>query len=200
MGRWIGKGQNTGFKTSWTIDLVLTAAPSGGRCGRIEYTNPACGGTLETCNVVDGDIHTKEKYTHSSPDCAPAGKVIIRCEGDTMRYSWIGWERVDTVLHRPVGAAPPKVVGDDKREKPSADDTEPSNSPENSEQPMGEERNGEAFDQSLPPAVKEGGACALGCDISDASVIGSGSLFLFGAFVLLRRSRSAKHKKSLLKK
>ena len=103
IGRWVGEGRNTGSATSWTIDLTLSAAPSGGRCGTIEYTNPACGGTLESCNVVDGDIHTRELYTHNDGHCAPAGRVIIRCEGDRMRYSWIGWERVDSVLHRPGG-------------------------------------------------------------------------------------------------
>jgi len=74
IGRWVGEGRNTGSSTSWTIDLTLSAAPSGGRCGTIEYTNPACGGTLETCQVVDGDIHTREAYTHTDGRCAPAHK------------------------------------------------------------------------------------------------------------------------------
>ena len=47
MGRWVGLGRNSNSTTPWTIDLVLTASPSGGRCGTIEYTNPSCGGTLE---------------------------------------------------------------------------------------------------------------------------------------------------------
>lgn len=107
IGRWVGEGRNSNARTSWTIDLTLSAAPSGNRCGTIEYTNPTCGGTLEACTVVDGDIHTREAYSHNDGSCAPAGRVIIRCEGDRMRYSWIGWERVDSVLHRPAGYVPP---------------------------------------------------------------------------------------------
>ncbi len=100
MGRWTGEGRNTGFPTIWTIDLTLTASPSGGRCGTIEYTKPFCGGTLEGCELVKGNIETKESYSHNDGHCAPAGRVVIRCEGDTMHYTWIGWERVDSILHR----------------------------------------------------------------------------------------------------
>src|SRR5688572_2939660 len=75
IGRWVGEGRNTGHATSWTIDLTLTSAPSGGPCGTIEYTNPACGGLLEDCRLVGGDIHTRERYTHSASSCAPAGRV-----------------------------------------------------------------------------------------------------------------------------
>lgn len=105
LGHWVGRGRNTGYSTYWTIDLILLSTPEGTRCGTIEYTNPACGGFLEACQLEGDDIHTRENYTHRAPDCAPPGRVIIRCEGDTMRYSWIGWERVDTILHR-AGPAP----------------------------------------------------------------------------------------------
>lgn len=103
LGHWVGRGRNTGYSTSWTIDLTLTSAPDGTRCGTIEYTNPVCGGFLEACRVVGDEIHTQENYTHRASNCAPPGRVIIRCQGDTMRYSWIGWERVDTILHRAGG-------------------------------------------------------------------------------------------------
>lgn len=113
LGRWVGRGRNTGFTTYWTIDLVLTSSPEGTRCGTIEYTNPVCGGYLEECRVVGDEVHTRENYTHRDRDCAPPGSVIIRCDGDTMRYSWIGWERVDTVLHRagpPPGSNSPPIA------------------------------------------------------------------------------------------
>ena len=110
MGPWVGLGRSTGHDEPWTITLNLTAAPAGGRCGTIEYTNPRCGGTLESCRTEgdSGDIHTRERYTHTDGDCAPPGDVIIRCEGDTMRYSWLGWERVDSTLHRPTNGSPPR--------------------------------------------------------------------------------------------
>lgn len=107
MGPWVGRGQNSGSSSFWTIDLTLTGAPHGARCGTVEYKNPDCGGFLDECRLVGADIHTQENYTHSDADCAPAGRVVIRCEGNQMRYSWIGWEQVDTVLHRPPGYAPP---------------------------------------------------------------------------------------------
>ena len=136
MGRWVGTGRNTGSSTEWTIDLTLTSAPSGGRCGTIEYTNPACGGTLESCELVDGEIHTREDYTHNDGACAPAGRVLIRCDGDTMRYSWIGWERVDSTLHRagagptssnpsPSGGSTPTPGPSGTSETPSASDRRP---------------------------------------------------------------------------
>jgi len=107
MGPWVGRGQNSGSSTYWTIDLTLTGSPHGARCGTIEYKNPDCGGFLDACRLVGADIHTQENYTHSESSCAPAGRVVIRCEGNQMRYSWIGWEQVDTVLHRPPGYSPP---------------------------------------------------------------------------------------------
>lgn len=106
MGPWVGRGQNSGTSSYWTIELTLTGAPHGARCGTIEYENPACGGFLDGCRLVGEDIHTKETYTHAEADCAPAGRVVIRCEGNQMRYSWIGWEQVDTILHRPEGYSP----------------------------------------------------------------------------------------------
>ncbi|MGE0789784.1 MAG: hypothetical protein AB7S26_29190 [Sandaracinaceae bacterium] len=102
LGPWVGLGRNTGFDTSWTIELHLNSAPDGGRCGTVEYTNPDCGGTLEECTVVNGEIRTVERYTHTGR-CAPNARVNIRCEGNTMHYAWIGWERVDSTLHRPAG-------------------------------------------------------------------------------------------------
>jgi len=111
IGRWVGRGRNTGYSTYWTIDLTLTAAPEGRRCGTIRYTNPDCNGFLEDCRLVGNDIHTRENYTHRGR-CAAPGQVVIRCEGDQMRYAWIGWERVDTILHRPgagQGAQPSTV-------------------------------------------------------------------------------------------
>ncbi len=107
MGPWVGRGQNSGSSSYWTIDLTLTGSPHGARCGTIEYKNPACGGFLDECRLVGADIHTQENYTHSESSCAPAGRVVIRCEGNQMRYSWIGWEQVDTILHRPPGYSPP---------------------------------------------------------------------------------------------
>lgn len=103
LGRWVGRGRNTGHTTYWTIELTLTASPSGGRCGTIRYTNPDCHGFLDNCRLVGNDIHTVENYTHQG-GCAPPGHVIIRCEQNQMRYSWLGWERVDTLLVRPAGA------------------------------------------------------------------------------------------------
>jgi hypothetical protein len=105
MGRWVGRGHNTGFPTEWTIDLTLTSAASGGRCGTIEYTNPLCGGTLEDCTLVAGEIRTRERYTHDEGHCAAPGRVILRCDGDQMKFRWIGWEQTDTVLYRPANGA-----------------------------------------------------------------------------------------------
>jgi hypothetical protein len=102
MGRWVGRGRNTGYSTYWTIDLTLTATPSGGRCGTIRYTNPDCHGFLDNCRLEGRDIHTQENYVYRG-GCAPPGRVVIRCEQNQMRYSWIGWERVNTILVRPGG-------------------------------------------------------------------------------------------------
>jgi hypothetical protein len=106
MGPWVGRGQNSGYTTYWTIDLSLTASPHGGRCGTIQYRNPDCGGFLEECRLVGQDIHTREVYTERG-SCAPPGEVVIRCEGDSMRYSWRGWETVNTTLRRPQGYQTP---------------------------------------------------------------------------------------------
>jgi len=160
MGRWVGEGRNSNSPRTWTIDLTLTAAPSGGRCGTIEYENPDCGGTLERCEVVDGDIHTVERYEHTSADCAPPGRVVIRCEGDTMRYSWIGWERVDSTLHRPEGWEPgpqPSIAdpSEPDRDGPGPGENEPG--PGDGEEP--------APGPPAPPTDTGGGGdgCAAGC-------------------------------------
>lgn len=124
-GRWQGRGQNTGMPEHWTIDLTLYENPDGGRCATIEYDNPKCGGTLESCQRRGDEIHTVERYTHSD-GCAPPGKVILRCDGDRMRYSWLGWERVDSTLTR-VGeapAAPAASVAEPKPAPPRADEEE----------------------------------------------------------------------------
>ncbi len=167
MGRWVGRGQNTGYTSYWTIDLTLTAAPSGGRCGTIEYTNPDCGGTLERCELVGQDIHTREVYTHAESSCAPAGRVIIRCEGDRMRYSWIGWERVDTVLHRPEGAprsasspeAPPGPTPTPPTPTPTPAEPRPPATPSG-----GPPAPPPVTPSQGPPAQPSGGCGALGCD------------------------------------
>lgn len=171
-GPWQGRGQNTGSTDYWTIDLNLHANPTGGRCGTIEYTNPKCGGTLESCERKGDEIHTAESYSHQSSDCAPAGKVIIRCDGDVMHYSWIGWERVDSVLRRPQGYAPPaapSATSRPRKVKPRPDDDE-------------EER-----DDDDEPATKRGclPSCAVGSRTSHPSL-----RWLFAAMLFnLRRAR-----------
>ena len=192
MGRWVGKGRNTGSSTEWTIDLTLTASPSGGRCGTIEYTNPDCGGTLDSCQLVGRDIHTRENYAHSSRSCAPPGRVVIRCEGDHMLYSWIGWEKVDSVLHRPVvapptgspgasspppSASPPPAVTDSARPsaEPPLDPTVPS-----SPAPL---------PSSPPPPVESAGcgACVLARPRELPALLPGGALL--GLALLVRRER-----------
>ncbi len=138
LGRWVGTGQNTGYDTAWTIELTLTSAPSGGRCGTIEYTNPACGGFLDACQLQGGEIHTRENYTHRSSDCAPPGNVIIVCNGDTMNYAWIGWERVDSVLRRSGQPTPVDGPSSDAPMQPSVAPTEASEAAPAPEVPSGE--------------------------------------------------------------
>jgi hypothetical protein len=106
MGPWVGQAPNPDGQGMFGITLTLTASPDGGRCGSVEYTNPVCGGTLEDCRLVGADIHTRELYTHGLADCAPAARVIIRCEGTTMRYEWNGQYVSTTTLRRPANWRP----------------------------------------------------------------------------------------------
>lgn len=132
MGPWVGQAPNPD-NTMFGITLTMTASPDGGRCGSIEYTNPACGGTLERCALVGNDIQTQEVYTHGMADCAPPGRVIIRCEGDTMRYQWLGQYSAAATLRRPPGwrampppPPPPRIVPPAPPPPPPQDDDEPS--------------------------------------------------------------------------
>ncbi len=196
MGRWVGEGRNTGHPTPWTIDLTLTASPNGGRCGSIEYTNPDCGGTLENCRLVGSDIHTEERYTHRSADCAPAGQVIIRCEGDQMRYSWIGWERVDSILRRPEGARTDPV----QTPAPSRPSSAPSSPSPQSDEPH-VPRNPDSTQGSTPgmsrrPATQPPPAPPVpanrswfSCGISAADTSPSLPLLVWGSVFLLSSRR-----------
>lgn len=194
MGRWVGQGRNTGHASSWTIDLTLTSAPSGGRCGTIEYTNPVCGGTLESCELVGDEIHTRESYTHAEPSCAAAGRVIIRCDGDRMRYSWIGWERVDTILHRPQGAAqappdPAQPGGTQPSEPPSTQPVQPPATPpgvQPTQPPSAQPALPGTPPAPIPPS-ESGGCAALRCDVGRGSA--APALALLGVTVVLLGAR-----------
>jgi MYXO-CTERM domain-containing protein len=116
MGPWVGVGDQRDGTVPWSILLNMTASASGGRCGTIEYESSQlhCGGTLDECDLVGEDIHTREVYTYGQETCAPPSKVVIRCEGDRMRFSWIGSNgvkeiQVDTMLRRPDGYVDPRM-------------------------------------------------------------------------------------------
>jgi hypothetical protein len=167
LGRWQGVGKNTGHPQLWTIDLTLTSQPGGGVCGTIEYTNPRCGGVLEGCERKGAEIHTRERYTHSD-GCAPPGQVIIRCDGDKLHYSWLGWERVDSDLAR-VGerpSAPRPAPTPSLAEPPSPPSDEPSQPVSRDEPTRG---------------------CAPGCGIAPTPP-GASWLVLFSLVALRRKS------------
>lgn len=103
-GRWQGRGQNTGFPTAWTIDMVVHAPDASGSCGTIEYTNPACGGVMVQC-AGSTELRVREKYTHGQGQCAPPGELVFSCDGDRMKWEWRGWEVVHSTLQR-VGPPP----------------------------------------------------------------------------------------------
>jgi hypothetical protein len=107
VGHWRGRGQNTGFDTSWTIDMVVTPPGADGSCGTIEYTGPVCGGRMLECRVEGGLVRVREQYTHDTT-CAPAGRLEFRCQDDRMTWAWIGWERVETTLTRVGGSPTPR--------------------------------------------------------------------------------------------
>jgi len=94
----VGVGRDSGGPP-WTIDMVITA-PEGPDCGRIEYPSLGCGGTLHDCRREDGAILIREHYTHNPGTCAPAGRLEIRCQGDTLDWRWDGQETVRTTLTR----------------------------------------------------------------------------------------------------
>jgi hypothetical protein len=185
MGPWVGLGYTPDFPTPWTIELTMTSAPEGGRCGTIEYTNPSCGGTLEECRLVGNDIHTREVYTHSSPDCAPAARVVIRCEGNTMRYSWRGQYVANSTLHRPEGYTPPVPTAQPQQpppgpEQPPVPSPQPQPAPTPSPTPA-------PPNPSIPPAPPPPPArqpSASWCSACDGS---AALLFPLLAFVRRRR-------------
>lgn len=111
IGRWQGLGQNSGAPTRWTIDMVVTAPGADGSCGTIEYTNPACGGRMLECRVVNGVVHVREHYSHNDGDCADASRLEFSCTGDRMQWAWVGWETARSTLTRvggpPVAPPPP---------------------------------------------------------------------------------------------
>jgi hypothetical protein len=103
LGRWVGQGQN-GNSLPWDIDMVLSSA--GSDCGTIEYDSSQldCGGTLHRCAFNGARGSSVEAYSHNV-GCAPAGRIEFRCEGDTMTWTWRGWETVTTRLRRVGGGA-----------------------------------------------------------------------------------------------
>jgi MYXO-CTERM domain-containing protein len=145
MGPWTGVGDEGGDTVPWTIRLNMTASASGGRCGTIEYESSElhCGGTLDDCELIGEDIHTREVYTFGQSTCAPPSKVVIRCEGDRMRFSWVGHIRVDTMLRRPDGYVDPNLA-------PRA--TDPAPVPPKTP----------AKKRALEPSTKKGCSCAAG--------------------------------------
>ncbi len=174
MGRWVGRGRNTGFPTEWTIDLTLTNSASGGRCGTLEYTSPSCGGTLEDCNVVGGEIRTRERYAHDEGHCAAPGRVILRCEGDRMHFRWIGWEQTDTVLRRPESHA--LVTATPSVAATPTDSLTPSAVPSSSPSP------------SLSPQATRG--CGSGCAAASGRPPPAWPLLLVVALAVARRAAS----------
>jgi len=207
MGQWVGSGRNTGFPTSWTIDLNLTSSPSGGRCGTIEYTNPACGGFLDNCELVGQDIHTRENYTHAEGNCAPAGRVIIRCEGDRMRYSWIGWEQVDSILHRPgaseAGPTPPPIGPPGQTQPPALPGQPPQlPTPPGQTQPPTRPPSGTfptptgpgPTPTPAPPPGSTGGCGLPGCAVAGVPAAGAAvpCAAMLAVWLLRRRRRAAR--------
>lgn len=129
VGRWQGVGRTTGFPSAWTIDMTVTPPDGQGRCGTIEYTNPACGGTMEACRVDGGRVRVRERYTHTDR-CAPAAELEFHCAGDRMEWAWVGWEVARSTLTR-VGPAPETSARMDGREPsvPEAQGREPIDGP-----------------------------------------------------------------------
>jgi uncharacterized protein (TIGR03382 family) len=199
MGRWVGEGRNTGHDSVWTIDLTLTAAPSGGRCGTIKYTNPDCGGTLESCELVGDEIHTREHYTHRAPNCAAAGRVIIRCEQTQMQYSWIGWERVDSILHRAAttrdGEPPSNAPASDDAVAPpdsTSSDAPPTNAPPTIAPPVPTPANPPPAPSPVPPSARESWLSCAASSAGGPSAGGSVAVMLLALVWLRRRALSAR--------
>ncbi len=88
VGHWQGTGVQPGYPP-WPIDLVVTES-AGNACGTIEYPSLGCGGTLSSCNLVNGATVVTEIYTHTSANCAPPGNITATCSGATMTWTWTG--------------------------------------------------------------------------------------------------------------
>lgn len=104
LGRWTGSASNSGSQP-WGIDMVVSSV--GADCGTIEYDSSQldCGGTLERCTFGESNGTAQEDYSHNE-NCAPPGRLDFRCEGETMTWTWYGWENVTTRLTRVPGSAP----------------------------------------------------------------------------------------------
>lgn len=105
LGRWQGAGRGSGGP-AWSIDMVVTAE-QGARCGTIEYPSLGCGGYLVDCHRRGDVVAWTEVYTHNPGTCAPAGRIVGRCEDDRMRWTWTGQEVTSTQLRR-VALTPPR--------------------------------------------------------------------------------------------
>jgi hypothetical protein len=163
----------------WTIDLNLSATESSGVCATIEYTSPDCGGTLEQCERKGDEIHTVEKYTHSK-ECAPPGKVILRCADGVMHYTWIGWERVDSKLSRPAGyVSPPTITPPSSSTAPlpsSSTDDPPKKKKKRKKRPEVDDRDDEQSQSCMP-------RCSVGVNAPGSGMAG----MLMMLLIVLRR-------------
>ncbi|MFO0687002.1 MAG: hypothetical protein U0234_33365 [Sandaracinus sp.] len=88
LGHWQGTGVQPGYPP-WPIDLVVTESAANA-CGTIEYPSLGCGGTLTSCNLVNGATTVSEIYTHTTGNCSPPGTITATCSGATMTWTWTG--------------------------------------------------------------------------------------------------------------
>jgi hypothetical protein len=177
LGRWIGEGSNGG-SLPWAVDLTVTSLDA--RCGGVEYDSPQldCGGPFSDCRFEGHTLTVTERFTHNE-NCAE-GRLELVCEGDSMHYSWYGWETVRTTLHRvpapgattPGPAPPPRERDPDRAaERPPTPDVYP---PPPAEDPA-------------PPANDDSAAgCGCRAGLPDAR----GAWALVGALAWARRRRS----------
>lgn len=155
LGRWTGSASNSGSQP-WGIDLAISSV--GADCGTIEYDSSQldCGGTLERCTFGETNGTAQEDYSHNE-NCAPPGRLEFRCQGETMTWTWYGWENVTTRLTRVPGSAP--QPSNDRSSM--TDDTPSMQSGDTTMQPGTDMRASETPDQPAGSEARDdGGLCA----------------------------------------
>jgi hypothetical protein len=79
--------------------MTITAG-DGQTCGTIEYPSLGCGGALINSATRSGQSTFVEQYSHNAGNCAPDGTIVARCDGSSLRRTWIGEEVVHSTLRR----------------------------------------------------------------------------------------------------